>query len=94
MRSYKRLRKVVLGIHSVSLKLPVEYRVQGSSKVKYQYDKLTGDMRARQVYLIYFFDRPHLLLMEMHMCIMCVCVCVCVCVWVCGVVVWWCVCTI
>ena len=45
MRSYKGLRKVVLGIHSVSLKLPVEYRVQGSSKVKY--DKLTGDMNAR-----------------------------------------------
>ena len=63
MRSYKRLRKVVLGIHSVSLKLPVEYRVQGSSKVKY--DKLTGDMNARRVYLIHLFDMPHLLLMEM-----------------------------
>jgi len=43
--AYKNLPKVFLGIHSVSLKLPVEDRVQGSSKVKY--DKLTGDMNAR-----------------------------------------------
>ena len=70
-----------MGIHSVSLKLPMEYRVQGSSKVKY--DKLTGDMNARQVYFIYFFDRPHLLLMEMHMCIVCVYMCVCACEYVC-----------